>query len=273
MPATDMNKKERAFQKLVKQHYQKNGRNLPWRKTKNAYRILVSEIMLQQTQVDRVIPKYTAFLKKFPTLETLAAAPLGDVLREWQGLGYNRRAKMLHACAKAVVTDHAGKLPRTHDALQALPGIGPYTAGAVMAFAYNKPIPIIETNIRTAYIHHFFKGKENVHDRVLMPIIERTLDHENPRDWYHALMDYGAYLKQTVGNANVRSRHYTKQSRFAGSDRQVRGEILRALTEKPMTQTSLEKVVTSPEKLSEQLQALAGEGFINKKGKVWRIVS
>ena len=266
-----MNAKERKFQKLVKDHYKKDRRALPWRDTSNAYRILVSEIMLQQTQVDRVVPKYKVFLKAFPTFGSLASAPLSDVLRGWQGLGYNRRAKMLHVCAKGVCEQYGGKLPRTYEELQKLPGIGPYTAGAVMAFAYNKPIPIIETNIRTAYLHHFFKNKNDVHDRELMPVIERTLDRENPRDWYHALMDYGSTLKQTEGNANIRSRHYTKQSRFEGSNRQVRGQILRALSEEPMTLIGLRKAGISAEKLPAQLQALAAEGFVVRRESKWHL--
>ena len=147
------------FRKIVLCHYKKHGRHhLPWRKTKNPYRILVSEIMLQQTPVDRVLPKYQEFLKQFPSIKKLAAASLGDVLRAWQGLGYNRRAKYLHQCAAVIIYDNGGIWPRTVNELQALPGIGPYTAGAVMAFAYNQPIPIIETNIRTVYLHHFFSG-------------------------------------------------------------------------------------------------------------------
>lgn len=155
---------EKKFVKTVWEHYQRHGRrSLPWRRTKNPYYILVSEIMLQQTQVDRVIPKYTSFLKQF-TVKRLSEASLGDVLREWQGLGYNRRAKLLHQCAIQIGNEYKGKFPKTHAELMKLPGIGHYTAGAIMAFAYNSPVPIIETNIRTVFIHHFFHDATDISD-------------------------------------------------------------------------------------------------------------
>lgn len=222
----------RKFRSVIYAYYKKEGRHtLPWRKTHTPYRILVSEIMLQQTQVDRVVPKYKKFLKKFPTIAVLADATLGDVLRAWQGLGYNRRAKMLHECARCVMEEHNGRLPKTYDELRALPGVGPYTAGAVMAFAHNKPTVMIETNIRTVYLHHYFQHKKNINDAALIPLIELTLDKKHPREWYAALMDYGAHLKKTVGNASRKSAHHTKQSKFKGSDRQIRGAILRILLE------------------------------------------
>jgi A/G-specific adenine glycosylase len=225
-----MNAREKKFITTVQQFYTEHGRHtLPWRKTHNPYRILVSEIMLQQTQVERVIPKYQNFLKLFPTVEVLAAASLGQVLVAWQGLGYNRRAKMLHACAQVVVNDLGGIWPKTHSGLLALPGVGPYTASAVLAFAFNVPTPLIETNVRTVYIHHFFPNETNVLDSALLPIIERTLDKENPRIWYASLMDYGSYLKATVGNKSRASKHHVKQSTFAGSNRQIRGAIIRLL--------------------------------------------
>ena len=266
-----MNAKERRFAETVWAHYREHERNLPWRKTRQPYRIFISEIMLQQTQVDRVLPKYREFLKIFPDFKTLASASLQDVLRTWQGLGYNRRAQMLYTCAKEVVTHHNGRLPQTHTELQALPGIGPYTAGAVMVFAFSKPVSMIETNIRTVYLHHFFKTKERVSDQEILRVVDRTLDRERPRDWYYALMDYGSHIKRTIGNQNIRSRHYTKQSKFEGSNRQVRGQIVRALTKKPLTTASLRQHTTSPEKLVRQLRALAGEHFIERKNGKWFI--
>jgi A/G-specific adenine glycosylase len=229
-----MNAHERKFVAIVQQYYAEHGRyTLPWRKTHNPYRILVSEIMLQQTQVERVIPKYQNFLKLFPTVEALAAASLGAVLIAWQGLGYNRRAKMLHACAQVVVSELKGRWPKSSSGLVALPGVGPYTASAVLAFAYNVATPLIETNVRTVYIHHFFPDALAVPDSDLLPIIERTLDVENPREWYAALMDYGSHLKVSVGNKSQRSKHHAKQSTFVGSNRQIRGVIVRQLaTEK-----------------------------------------
>lgn len=259
-----MNKQEKKFIETVWGYYKLNGRHdLPWRRTKNAYRILVSEIMLQQTQVERVIPKYKSFLKKFPSITLLASAPLGDVLREWQGLGYNRRAKMLHECAKIIVRDYSGIFPKTHSALMKLPGVGHYTAGAVMAFAHNEAVPIIETNIRTVFIHHFFKARDGVTDTEFFRLIERTLDMKNPREWYYALMDYGAHLKKTIGNQNTRSRHYTKQSVFKGSDRQIRGAIIRTLAEGEMTRKDFhQKFSFDIQRIDEQLERLREEGMV-----------
>lgn len=268
-----MTKKEEKFVKEVWTYYERHGRHsLPWRKTKNAYHILVSEIMLQQTQVDRVLPKYTAFLKRFPSLATLASASLGDVLREWQGLGYNRRAKMLHMCARAVVREYNGRLPRTHDELMKLPGIGHYTAGAVMAFAFHESIPIIETNIRTVYIHHFFQDDTDVHDTDIQKFVVRTLNTENPREWYYALMDYGVFLKKTIGNQNSRSKHYTKQSTFKNSDRQIRGAILRLLSEGAYTRTKMHKALPFEiDRIDAQCEKLLTEGLIVLEQKQFKL--
>ncbi len=268
-----MNKKEEKFVEVVWEYYARHGRrSLPWRKTKNAYRILVSEIMLQQTQVDRVLPKYTAFLKKFPSLTTLANASLGDVLREWQGLGYNRRAKMLHQCAQIVVREHKGRLPCTHSELMKLPGIGHYTAGAVMAFAYGESVPIIETNIRTVYIHHFFHDDTDVHDDDVQKYVAHTLHTENPREWYYALMDYGVFLKKTVGNQNSRSKHYSKQSTFKNSDRQIRGAILRLLSVRMYTRTKIHEALSFEiDRIDAQCEKLLTEGLIILEQKQFKL--
>jgi len=258
-----MTVQEKQFVQTVQSFYVKEGRHtLPWRKTKNPYRILVSEIMLQQTQVDRVIPKYKAFLQRFPTLTKLREVSLGEVLKVWQGLGYNRRAKMLHACAMEVTV-----LPKTYEALQTLPGIGPYTAGAVMAFAYNVPVPIIETNIRTVYLHHFFKGKKGVSDAEILKKVERTIDTKHPREWYWALMDYGVFLKKKYGNPNVRGKGYTKQSTFKGSDREIRGAILRILS----NGGKVSELSFDTNRIEKQLQKLSAEGMVVKAGRGWRL--
>jgi len=263
-----MAKREHDFVDTVWSYYREHKRAaLPWRKSKKPYCILVSEIMLQQTQVDRVIPKYQAFLKQFPTVQKLAAAPLSDVLILWQGLGYNRRAKLLHQCAQVVVHTHKGRFPRDFEALKALPGVGPYTAGAICAFAYNQAVPLIETNIRTVFIHHFFHDKTDVSDAALVRYIALTMDHKNPREWYWALMDYGSYLKKTVGNLNVKSKHYVKQSKFQGSDRQIRGAIVRALSEDPvLSRHKLHSLLTQFEdiRIDAQLHLLESEGLIQK---------
>ncbi len=228
--------------------------------------------MLQQTQVDRVIPKYNAFLKQFPNVKILAKAPLGDVLRAWSGLGYNRRAKMLWACASEVADKYGGKFPKTKTELVGLPGIGPYTAGAVLAFAFNTPEPLIETNVRTAYLFHFFPGKDGVNDKELMPIIEATLDQKEPRLWYNALMDYGAWIKRIYGNHSARSKHHTKQSTFKGSNRELRGALLRALGKKGETTRALIKISNrTADEVEFQLEALKKEKMIEKKKTMWRL--
>jgi A/G-specific adenine glycosylase len=259
-----MNKKEKDFIKTVRDYYRRHGRrSLPWRLTTNPYRILVSEVMLQQTQVERVIPKYRSFLRQFPTMKNLAEASLGEVLTEWQGLGYNRRAKMLHECAKEITVRFRGRTPKSYGELVKLPGVGSYTAGAIMAFAYNEAVPMIETNIRTVFLHHFFHDEVNISDNQLFPLMGIVLDKKNSREWYYALMDYGAHLKKTVGNPNERSRHYTKQSMFKNSDRQIRGAIVRTLVEKGKTRTTLHRELPfDVQRIDEQVERLLKEGMI-----------
>ncbi len=219
------------FRKTVYRHWKKYGRDLPWRRTDNPYKIVVSEIMLQQTQVARVVTKYEEFITAFPDIESLAEAPLHAVLTVWQGLGYNRRALSLKKMAEAIVSLHDGKIPTDVSRLTTLPGIGRATAHAICAFAFNQPVIFIETNIRTAFIHHFFSTKEEVKDREITPLVVQTIDRENPRRWYNALMDYGAALKKEYPNPGRKSAHYKRQSPFEGSRRQVRGAILSTLVE------------------------------------------
>ena len=269
-----LTKLENQFIKTVWDFYQTQGRHdLPWRKTKDPYKIVVSELMLQQTQVTRVIPKYKEFLKHFPTVAKLASAPLGDVLKAWQGLGYNRRAKFLWQAAQSVQNEYKGKWPKTFLELKNLPGIGTYTAGAVMNFAYNEPVPLIETNVRTVYIHHFFKDTENVSDKELLPIIERTLDTTNPREWNWALMDYGSYLKSTIGNVSTKSKTYKKQSNFKESNRYVRGAIIRALSNDSYTEINLLKILSEiePDRLKLQLKHLLEETLIVKVNRTYQL--
>lgn len=260
------------FRRVVRGHCKKHGRKLPWRETTDPYHILVSEVMLQQTQVERVIPKYLAFLKAFPTSQALSKAPLGDVLRIWSGLGYNRRAQLLQKCAQDIIKDHKGAFPRTQKELEKLSGIGPYTAGALMTFAFDTPVVIIETNIRAVYLHHFYTDKKDISDKALLSFIEQTLDTKHPRLWYNMLMDYGSYIKQTHGNPNRKSAHYVVQKKFEGSNRQVRGKILRALTESLCTTVTLAKKLALKKKvLEEQLQKLKKEGLVVcEKGK-WQL--
>ncbi len=256
----------RSFRKLIYQHYHEHQRPMPWRRTKNPYRILLSEVMLQQTQVERVLVKYREFLDAFPDLLSLAKAPLAEVLRVWQGMGYNRRAISLKKLAELIVHEYQGKLSMDPEELVRLPGIGKYSASAIYTFATNKPTCFIETNIRRVYIHFFFGDREGIRDDEIMPLVEKTMDSKNPREWYYALMDYGVKLKKEVANPNRRSAHYARQSKFEGSNRQVRGVILKALLTTPgMTKASLKKELSRvPDNLDQILEGLVMEGFLKK---------
>lgn len=257
------------FRNTVFEFYLKNRRPLLWRETHNPYAILVSEVMLQQTQAERVTPKYEMFIAKFPTWEALAAATTPDLLAVWQGLGYNRRALSLRSAAQKVVTEYGGELPADYEKILALPGVGPYTAGAVLAFSFQKGVPIIETNIRRVFIHHFFADQTDVTDKEILPLVEKTLDNENAREWYYALMDYGSWLAKQTPNPNRRSAHYSKQSRFEGSDRQVRGHILRVLLGgKKRIQDIYDEKYMEKKRLEKIVEGLIREGFITFDGTV-----
>ncbi len=257
-----------SFRLMIYDNYHANPRPMPWRETDNPYHILVSEIMLQQTQVERVKIKYVNFLSAFPTVSALAAASLSDVLQVWKGLGYSRRALFLKRCSEAIETFYAGQFPRSIDELQSLPGVGPYTARALAAFAYGVAEPLIETNIRTVFIHCFYHGREKVCDSEIMPLVAVTLDTVNPRQWYYALMDYGVMLKQTLPNPGRRSKHHTQQSRFEGSNRQLRSRILQEVMNRPyISLTELAVYLESArEAVQSNLEAMQREGFLVKKG-------
>ena len=271
----ETNKKDiiRTFRSQVYRYFKRKGRILPWRTDYHPYHILVSEIMLQQTQVDRVIDKFTLFIKTFPTLRSLSDAPLDDVLRSWQGLGYNRRAVSLRNAAIMAVRDFNGIIPDNPDELKTLPGIGPATAASIAAFAYNRPTVFLETNIRTVYIHHFFSEKQSVRDEEILPIAEAALDRRNPRKWYSALMDYGTMLKKNYGNLSRRSVTYKKQSPFAGSNRQLRGQILKTLVsgKKYSVDVLSRRLDRDAEAVRLQLAALINDGMIIRSGRTYRI--
>jgi A/G-specific adenine glycosylase len=188
--------------------------------------------MLQQTQTHRVEKKFEEFLLAFPTFVALADASTRDLLVVWQGLGYNRRALYLQQSAQKIVNECDGHVPNDPAILVTFPGIGKATAASICAFTFNNPTIFIETNIRAVFIDSFFKNQDAVHDNQLMPLIAATVDQLNPREWYYALMDYGVHLKKHCANPNKKSAHYAVQSKFEGSDRQIRGMILRLLTEK-----------------------------------------
>jgi A/G-specific adenine glycosylase len=265
--------KIRAFRTKVWAHYRAHGRNMPWRETRDPYRILVSEVMLQQTQVDRVRGKYDEFLAAFPNLAALASAPLDRVLAAWQGLGYNRRAVALHRSARILMLKHRGEIPDDTAALVALPGIGAATAASIRAFAFDSAVVFIETNIRRVVIHEFFPGREAVADAKILPLVAAALDKRSPREWYYALMDYGAALVRQVPNPNRRSRSYARQSRFEGSDRQVRGAILRAIVGgAALTAIGITRAAGGDrERVLRLLGDLEREGFVQRLGARFRI--
>lgn len=262
-----------AFQSFIWSFGKKHFRPMPWRHSANGYHILLSEVMLQQTQVPRVLVKYPEFLSRFPTVESLAHVPLRDVLSVWQGMGYNRRGMYLKQSAEQLVQQYGGIIPREPHLLERLPGIGPATARAIVVYTYNTPHVFIETNIRRIYIHHFFGDREGVHDKELVPLVEATLDRENPRDWYYALMDYGATLPKLVTNPNRKSKHYTKQSKFEGSTRQVRGSILRALVARDglSHDALLQYTKTNPSRFVEVIGGMVKDGLVRETGGVYSI--
>jgi A/G-specific adenine glycosylase len=233
--------------------YAEQGRDLPWRHTRDPYAILVSEIMLQQTQVDRVLPKYEVFLRQYPTFAALAAAPTAEVIRAWQGLGYNLRAIRLQRIARQVVDHYGGRLPDTVEQLQALQGIGPYTAAAVACFAFGRAEPVLDTNVRRVLGRIMLgpEGPKTATPAVLWDLARRALPVEQAYDWNQALMDLGARicvesqprcllcpasrycaaagrvgpaLRERQASYNVR-----KEAPFAGSARYYRGRIVERL--------------------------------------------
>lgn len=269
-----------AFRRKVLMHYRKRGRHeLTWRHAKDPYKIFVSEVMLQQTQVPRVIGKYEEFLHEFPTIRKLAAAPLLKVLRIWSGLGYNRRARFLHEAAKIIRDEYDGEVPREHKKLMALPGIGAYTASAIRTFAFNELDVFIETNIRAAFIHHFFSdslfshGRRNIRtkyvtDAEILPIAKRAMDGQEPREWHWALMDYGTHLKKVHSNPTRRSAHYIRQTAFRGSMREARGAIIRALLRADNI-----KGLRNPyiDRFDAAFESLAEDRLVKRERGQWRI--
>ena len=266
-----LTKKIASFQSFIWGFYHTHGREFVWRNVENPYYVVVSEIMLQQTQTHRVINKYEEFIVAFPSFASLADASLRDVLSAWQGLGYNRRGMYLQRIAQQVINECNGHLPDCPKTLATFPGIGKATAASICAFAFNQPTVFTETNIRAAFIHSFFPNKVQVADNEILPLVEQTVDKENPREWYYALMDYGVMLKKMYPNPSRKSAHYTKQSKFEGSNRQIRGMIIKALTaQERITQDELIKQVgKDTERVKSIVDQLYAEGLIIKeKGQV-----
>lgn len=260
--------KDVVFIRKVWDFYKNNKRTMPWREDISPYGIFVSEVMLQQTQVARVLTKYPLFIRTFPNFQSLAKASISVLLSAWQGMGYNRRALYLKAAAQIICTKYNAFLPEDFLLLDELPGIGYTTACSIAAFAYNKPVVFIETNIRRVFIHHYFVEKADIADNDILPFVERTVDKKNSREWYWALMDYGAYLAKEIDNPNRKSKHYVKQKKFIGSVREVRGGVIKLLLKRPYIREELENIYKKDERLFTALEQLEKEGFITlKKGK------
>lgn len=261
------------FRQALWNFYHQEKRLFAWRNTLDPYKIVVSEVMLQQTQTQRVVEKFQTFTHEFKTFEELANAPIRAVLAEWVGLGYNRRGLALHGIAQKVVNEFGGQLPDDPETLETFKGLGPATAASIVAFAFNKPTVFIETNIRAVYLHAFFNDHQDVTDKELMPLIELTVDYVNPREWYYALMDYGVVLKRLYKNPSRKSKHHVVQSKFEGSDRQIRGAIVKTLTQKTSaTLKQLYALFPDQEKRVEKvLNGLCKEGFVLKEVRGYRL--
>jgi A/G-specific adenine glycosylase len=256
----------KTFQRFVLSYFKKSGREFPWRNTTDPYKILVSEVMLQQTQTERVLVKYAEFLKAFPTWKALSNATPAEVVKVWMGLGYYRRAFNLHKAAQCVWNDYGGVPPQTAEGLRNLPGVGPYTAAAVAAFAFGEPAPMIETNIRSVYLYTFYPQAQDVSDKEILTKVEETLYRKDPRTWFYALMDLGVDLKKHTKGINHRSKHHVKQSKFQGSLRQVRAAVLRAIAEsESIRRTDIPKRLSyDADRIDAAIEALESEGLIER---------
>jgi A/G-specific adenine glycosylase len=263
--------READFNEIIWQKGRELYRDMPWRSDTRPYYVLVSELMLQQTQVDRVIPKFNAFIATFPDEKSLAAASLADVLVLWQGLGYNRRAKYLHDTAKMITIEYDGIFPTTYAQLLKLSGVGPNTAGAIMTYAYNQPTVFIETNVRTVYFEHFFADQDSVTDAELRGVVEKTLDREHPREFYWALMDYGSWLKKQGAGRLKQSKHYKKQSALKGSVREIRGQIVQRLTSGDVSLMDLQCSVTYDERFDGALAGLVRDGLVTQTDHLFHL--
>ena len=222
-----------SFVRLVHERGADLYRDLPWRNIDDAYGVLVSEVMLQQTQVARVEKYWSRWMTLFPTVDSLAAADTALVLDRWQGLGYNRRALALKRACETCARDFGGVLPHSYDELVALPGIGPATAAGVISFAYDEPAIYIETNVRSVFLHELFPDADGISDKELRPYVQDSCPKQDVRKWYYALLDYGAYLKKQMANPSRRSKHYARQSAFEGSRREKRSFILKQALASP----------------------------------------
>lgn len=282
-----------SFRERVRARGAELYRDLPWRRTRDPYQIWVSEVMLQQTQVSRVDGRWQRWCERFPTPDALAASSSVDVLEEWQGMGYNRRALSLWRAAQAV-SDAGGEMPRSYAELVALPGIGPATAAGIRAFAFDLPGVYLETNVRSVFLHELLAEEVGVRDRDLVPLVEAccppdaSLSDDSPRSWYYALLDYGAHLKRVLPNPSRRSAAHVRQSRFEGSHRQKRAELVRILLahaddhavgvgcgvlaeELSRVESEAGRAELAQGEVLELLEELEREGFCHSSGDIWHV--
>lgn len=260
------------FRDLVWQKGLEYYRDLPWRHTTDPYEIWISEVMLQQTQVTRVDGRWQHWLERFPSVENLANAPKSDVLEEWQGMGYNRRALALHKAAQMISAMTSG-FPKDEKELQELPGIGPATAAGIRAFAFGLPSMYLETNVRAVFLHHLYPHEVGVADKRLVPLVRTSCDPDDPRGWYYALLDYGAWLKRSVPNPSRRSQSHVRQSDFEGSHRQKRAQVVRLLLEAGPrglnVKTVAQELLIDYAEARNLLEELAQEDFCSRVGDSW----
>jgi len=256
----------KRFQKKIFLFYKKNKRDLPWRKTTDPYKILLSEIMLQQTQVKRVVVYYEKWIARWFTIHAFASAALPEVLQMWMGLGYNTRAINLHNTAKKIVDIFDGDVLRAMQQYKELPGIGKYTSQAVQIFSTNADLITVDTNIRRIFISEF-DLPENISERDLWILAEQCLPVGKSRDWHNALMDYGA-LRLTAHKTGIRPT--TRQTQFEGSNRQIRAQILRHVLEKPMTGKELTQTLKiDQERLEPILEKMINQHILLKKNNTY----
>ena len=279
MPSSKPSRR-RLGREALRAWYVPRRRAYPWRGSHDPYAVWVSEVMLQQTQAGRVVPAFRSFLRRFPTVRALAAAPRRDVVREWGGLGYNRRAVRLSEAARAIVRDHAGRIPRDPATLRELPGIGPYTAAAVASLGFGEPVAAVDTNVRrvVARVHLGVEGHD-VPARELWALADAWLDVDDPVTWNQAVMDLGREVCRPNPRCGVcplarvcrfhlagsiAARGPRRQGPFAGSSRQVRGAVVRALRSHPsLTRTRLaDETGFPPERIDAAVRTLTADGLI-----------
>lgn len=264
----------KEFSSFILSFYEKHGRVFAWRQTSDPYRIHLSEVMLQQTQTSRVQPKYELFLSLWPTFKELSEATLEELLFNWKGLGYNRRALNLRKSAR--LTEQWGwTIPNDPKAIASLPGVGKATSAALLAFCYQERSIYLETNIRRVLLTCFFHECEGVKDKELEALLGELASLQSDiKSWYYALMDYGVLLKHLLPNANTRSAHYTKQGTFEQSNRQIRGALIHLLSDTGgKDERALHSILNAfePERITYCLKQLQREGFVQERQGVYRI--